>query len=50
MVPKGEGVMKGMEWEAGLSRWELLHMEGLTTRSFFTAQHRELYPKSYDKP
>ena len=34
MVAKGEGVGGGMEWEVGVSRYKLLYIEWITTRSY----------------
>ena len=38
VVAKGEWFGGRMEWEVGLSRCKLLHIEGITTRSYCTAQ------------
>ena len=32
MVSKGEGVGGGMEWEVGVSRCELLHLEEINNK------------------
>ena len=31
MVDKGEGVMGGLEWEAGVSRYRLLYVEWISS-------------------
>ena len=42
MVAKGEGVGGGMEWEVGVSRYKLLYIEWITTRSY-CIQYPEIF-------
>ena len=49
MVAKGEGGGNGMDCECWVNRCKLLHLEWVNNKSPI-AQHRELYPVSWDRP
>ena len=49
VVAKGEGVREGVEWEVGTSRYKTV-IHGGNKQQGPTAEHRELYSMSCDKP
>ena len=49
VVAKGEGGGGGKDWEFGVSRCKLVYI-GRINNKVLTAEHRELYSISCDKP
>ena len=45
---QGEGKGSEMDWEFGVSRCKLLHLEWINNKGRLV-QHRELYPTSWDR-